>query len=55
MQKILPPLLESGIILPSKIRLLDESFGSLKERVAAGLDLLRNNKISGENVVEKVA
>jgi len=28
--------------------------GTLKERVATGLDLLRNNKVSGEKVVVKV-
>lgn len=52
MPKILPSLLESGLIRPSRVRLLDE--GSFKERVSIGLDLLRNNKISGEKVVVKV-
>lgn len=55
MPKILPALLEAKIIQPNKIRLLDESFGSLKDRVEVGLDLLRNNKISGEKVIVKVA
>ncbi|KAK7464406.1 hypothetical protein VKT23_006570 [Stygiomarasmius scandens] len=54
MPKILPTLLEKGIIKPNKIRLLDERFGSFKDRVGAGLDLLRNNQISGEKVVVKV-
>ena len=55
MPKILPVLLETGIIQPTKIRLLDESYGSLKDRVGVGLDLLRNNKVSGEKVVVKIA
>ncbi|THV06442.1 GroES-like protein [Dendrothele bispora CBS 962.96] len=54
MPKILPQLLETGIIQPNKVRLMDESFGSFKDRVGAGLDLLRNNQISGEKVVVKV-
>ncbi|KAK7464437.1 hypothetical protein VKT23_006605 [Stygiomarasmius scandens] len=53
MPKILPHLLESGTIQPNRMRLLDESFGSLEERVGTGLDLLRNNKVSGEKVVVK--
>ncbi|ESK93366.1 alcohol dehydrogenase [Moniliophthora roreri MCA 2997] len=54
MTSILPELLEAGIIQPNKVRLLDESVGSLKDRVATGLDLLRNNKVSGEKVVIKL-
>ncbi|KAK7049878.1 hypothetical protein VNI00_005308 [Paramarasmius palmivorus] len=54
MPKILPQLLEANIIQPNKVRLLDESAGSFKERVGAGLELLRNNKVSGEKVVVKV-
>ncbi|KAF5345149.1 hypothetical protein D9758_009698 [Tetrapyrgos nigripes] len=54
MPRILPELLETGIIKPNKIRLIDESSGSLKDRVGTGLDLLRNNQISGEKVVVKV-
>ncbi|KAJ7763558.1 chaperonin 10-like protein [Mycena maculata] len=53
MPKILPQLLAAGIIQPNRVRLLDQ--GTLKERVATGLDLLRNNKVSGEKVVVKVA
>ncbi|KAF8216896.1 chaperonin 10-like protein [Mycena galopus ATCC 62051] len=53
MPTILPALLASGLIQPNRVRLLEE--GTLKERVAAGLDLLRNNKVSGEKVVVKVA
>lgn len=52
MPRILPTLLEKGLIQPNRVKLLEE--GSLKERVAIGLDLLRNNKISGEKVVVKV-
>lgn len=56
MPKILPSLLESGIIQPNRIRLLDESVHeTLQGRVEVGLDLLRKNKISGEKVVVKVA
>ncbi|KAJ7464601.1 chaperonin 10-like protein [Mycena latifolia] len=52
MPKILPQLLAAGIIQPNRVRLLDQ--GTFKERVATGLDLLRNNKVSGEKVVVKV-
>lgn len=56
MPKILPSLLESGIIRPNRLRLLDESVHqTLQGRVEFGLDLLRNNKISGEKVIVKVA
>jgi hypothetical protein len=51
MPKILPQLLEAGIIKPNRIRLLDE--GSLKDRVELGLELLRNSKISGEKCIVK--
>ncbi|KAJ7066370.1 chaperonin 10-like protein [Mycena amicta] len=52
MPKILPQLLSSNLIQPNRVHLLDQ--GTLKDRVSAGLDLLRNNKISGEKVVVKV-
>ncbi|THV06445.1 GroES-like protein [Dendrothele bispora CBS 962.96] len=52
--KILPHLLDHGIIQPNKVRLLDESFGTLEERVGKGLELLRNNLVSGEKVVVKI-
>jgi hypothetical protein len=52
MPKILPQLLAEGIIQPNRVRLLDQ--GTFKERVAVGLDLLRNNKVSGEKVVVKI-
>ncbi|KAJ7464596.1 chaperonin 10-like protein [Mycena latifolia] len=52
MPKILPQLLAAGVIQPNRVRLLDQ--GTFKERVAAGLDLLRNNKVSGEKVIVKV-
>lgn len=52
MPKILPALLEAGIIKSNRVRLLDQ--GTFKERVAVGLDLLRNNKVSGEKVVVRV-
>jgi len=52
-QNVLPPLLAGGAIQPNKDRLMDQ--GSLKDRVAAGLDLLRNNKVSGEKVIVKIS
>jgi NADPH:quinone reductase-like Zn-dependent oxidoreductase len=52
MPKILPDLLKSGFIKPAPVRLMEK--GTFKERVGAGLDLLRQNKISGEKVVVKV-
>lgn len=48
----LPQLLKGGQLKANRIRLLDQ--GPLKQRVETGLDLLRNNKISGEKVVVKV-
>jgi hypothetical protein len=51
--KVLPPLLASGTIQPNKVRLLDE--GSLKDRVVKGLGLLRDNKVSGEKLIVKIA
>ncbi|GLB43569.1 putative biotin carboxylase C-terminal domain [Lyophyllum shimeji] len=52
MPKIVPGLLERGIIKPNRVRLMDK--GDFYERVLQGLDLLRNNKVSGEKVVVKV-
>ena len=52
MPKILPELLQKGLIQPNRVKLLDQ--GTLKERVEIGLDLLRNNKVSGEKVVVKI-
>ncbi|KAJ7698979.1 chaperonin 10-like protein [Mycena rosella] len=52
MSKILPQLLAAGIIQPNRVRLLEQ--GTFKERVAVGLDLLRNNRVSGEKVIVKV-
>lgn len=49
MPKILPHLIESKSIKANPVRLLNK--GPLKERVEEGLDLLRNNKLSGEKVV----
>ncbi|KAF8182354.1 hypothetical protein BJ912DRAFT_978682 [Pholiota molesta] len=53
MPQILPALLEAGHIKPARVRLMDK--GSLKEQVGTGLELLRENKISGEKVVVKVS
>ncbi|KAJ6474392.1 hypothetical protein C8R47DRAFT_1294029 [Mycena vitilis] len=52
MPRILPELLEQGLIKPNRVRLLDQ--GTFKERVAEGLDLLRNNSVSGEKIIVKV-
>ncbi|KAL1755530.1 chaperonin 10-like protein [Schizophyllum commune] len=52
MPKILPDLLAKGLIKPNPVRLFAE--GTLKERAAVALDLLRHNKISGEKVVIKL-
>jgi len=52
MPKIVPRLLEDGLIKPNRIRLLHQ--GPLEERVAIGLALLRNNQIRGEKLVVKV-
>jgi len=52
MPRIVPELLKKGLIQPNRVRLLEK--GSLKDRAAEALDLLRNNKISGEKVVVKV-
>ncbi|KAJ6534621.1 hypothetical protein DFH09DRAFT_1369739 [Mycena vulgaris] len=45
MPRTLPQLLAAGLIQPNRVRLLDQ--GTFKERVATGLDLLRNNKRLG--------
>ena len=52
MPHILPQLLEKGLLEANRIRLLKS--GTLQERVEQGLDLLRNNKISGEKVVVEI-
>lgn len=52
MPKVLPALLESGYIKPSRVRLINT--GTFKERVSFGLDLIRNNKVSGEKVVVEI-
>lgn len=46
---LLPRLLETGQIRPNAVKLMKE--GSLLNRVNTGLDLLRNNKVSGEKIV----
>lgn len=51
MPKILPQLLESKALQPNPLRLFEASEGPLLKRVETALDLLRNNKISGEKVV----
>lgn len=52
MPKVFPQLLQAGLLKPNPIRLLHE--GSFKDRVMTGLDLLRNNKVSGEKVVVEI-
>lgn len=46
---MLPHLLETGEIHPNPVRLMNE--GNVLERVNAGLELLRKNRVSGEKVV----
>jgi len=55
MPSILPDLLQHGYIKPARVRLMDSSVGTLKERVGTGLALLRENKISGEKVIVKIS
>jgi hypothetical protein len=54
MPKILPDLLAKGHIKPNRVKLLDNMQGSLKDRVKEGLELLRQNRVSGEKVVVKI-
>jgi hypothetical protein len=54
MPTILPDLLAKGHIEPNRVKLLDSKQGSLKDRVKEGLQLLRENKVSGEKVVVKI-
>lgn len=53
MPDVLPRLLASGVIQPTRMRIMDQ--GTVRERVEAGIDLLRKNKVSGEKVVVKIA
>jgi hypothetical protein len=50
--KIIPALIELGL-QPNRTRLVEGD--QLIDRVKEGLDLLRNNKVSGEKVVIKIA
>ena len=45
MARILPDLLERGVVKPNRVVVMED--GSSKERVAAGLDLFRQNKVHG--------
>ncbi|KAG2136526.1 chaperonin 10-like protein, partial [Suillus bovinus] len=49
MPKILPQLLEEGIIRPNRVRLFDQ--GSLQDRCQEALDVVRNGQVSGEKVI----
>ena len=49
--KILPQLLEHRALRPNRIHLFKESDGPLLGRVKTALELIRENKISGEKVV----
>jgi len=53
MPKILPRLLEEGIIQPNRVRLFNQ--GSLQDRCQEALDVVRNGQVNGEKVVVKVA
>lgn len=52
MPKILPSLLEAGIIQPVRKRIFSE--GTLKSRAEAALDMFRSNSVSGEKVIIKI-
>jgi hypothetical protein len=54
MPRILPDLLAEGNIEPNRVRLLDNRQKSLKDRVQEGMELLRENRVSGEKVVVKI-
>jgi len=54
MPKILSDLLAKGHIEPNRVKLFDSKQGSLKDRVREGLQLLRENRVSGEKVVVKI-
>jgi hypothetical protein len=54
MPKILPDLLAQGNIEPNRVRLLDSRQKSLKDRVQEGMELLRENRVSGEKIVVKI-
>jgi len=54
MPKILPDLLAKGHIEPNRMRLLDNKQTSLRERAEQGIELLRENKVSGEKVIVKI-
>ena len=49
---VLPKFLEEGLIKPNRFKLLDH--GDLLTRTKDGLDLYRQNKISGEKLVVKI-
>ncbi|KAH7922794.1 GroES-like protein [Leucogyrophana mollusca] len=52
MLKILPFLLDEGIIKPNRVHLFDQ--GSLKERVEAALGFVHSGKVSGEKAIVKI-
>ena len=52
MPKILPQLLQDGIIKPNPLIVLDE--GSMLERTEKALDMFRNNQVSGQKVVVEI-
>lgn len=52
MPKILPQLLEDGLIEPNSVLVMKE--GTMCERTAKALDLLLNNKVSGQKIVVKI-
>lgn len=52
MPTLLPQLLESKVLQPNRIQLLDK--GTFLERVQEGLELLRHNRVSGVKLVVKV-
>jgi hypothetical protein len=49
----LPKLLEENLIKPNRFKLLDHA--DLLTRTKDGLDLYRQNKISGEKLIVKIS
>ena len=47
--KVLPELLQKGLIKPNRFRLLDQ--GKLLDRTEEAIDLFRQQKISGEKLI----
>ena len=53
MPKILPQLLAGGLLKANELKVLKE--GTMVERAEVGLNLLRNNQVSGQKIVVEIA